>query len=232
VGDSLRVPPGTVADRVETRGEGGVDVRGTRFGERGAELFHVFHSDAKTPGAPVSGWEWPRGDERLQREATEKLAASLRGQPQAEIDMLRGFNECARCHEHERAPLTRVDVRAPRRATDGSGLFELLAVLRDDAPVEANRPRDMNVGLPFVEVRCGAARAELQARPDGARRFACPGGAVPIARLDVATALAANDEHALAVCRSRRFLFEHMDEASRALFKDGFAACAIDGAAQ
>lgn len=227
---SLRVPAGTIADRVETRGQGNVDVRGTRFGERGAEFFHVYHSDANTPGAPVTGWEWPRGDDKLQKEATDKLVASLAGQPQAEIEMLRGFNECARCHEHERPPVTRVEVSAPRRATDGSGLFELLAVLRDDAPLELNRPRDMNVGLPYFEVRCSnGERAELQTRPDGARRFACKDGSVPVARLDVAQGVAAKDEHALQVCKSRRYLYDRMDEAARAEFRAGFVACGIEG---
>ena len=229
---SLRVPPGTVADRVESLGRGGIDVRGTSFGERGAEKFHVYHSDEKKPGAPLAGWEWPRGDEKAQAEATERLVASLTAAHAlpGEIEMLRGFNDCSRCHEHQKPELNRAEVRAPRRSTDGSGLFELLAVLRDESPIEMNRPRDMNVGLPFVEVRCGAARAELQVRPDGARRFVCKDGSVPIGKLDVARAMAANDPYAQEVCKARRYLYDHMDDGARKEFQAGFAACGIGDA--
>jgi hypothetical protein len=231
IGGSLRVPPGTIADRVETRGEGGVDVRGTRFDAREGELFHVFHSDAKTPSAPVSGWEWPRSDEKLGQQATDKLVASLAGQPPGEIEALRQFNQCVRCHEHDTPAVKNAAERRPRRRTDGSGLFELLAVLEDEAPPELNRPRDMNVGAPFVTVHCGAADPELRTRPDGARHYACADGTAPVARLDVAAALAAGDAHAVAVCASRRFLFDHMDAAARAAFAQRFAACGIAAAA-
>lgn len=230
VGGSLRVPIGTVADRVETRGEGGVDVRGTRF-DAADEMFHVFHSDAKTPGAPVSGWEWPRRDGKLSEQATDKLVASLAGQPSGEIEALRQFNECLRCHEHDRPAAVNASERRPRRRTDGSGLYQLLAVLEDAAPPELNRPHDMNVGAPFIAVRCGPDDAELRTRPDGARHYVCPNGSVPIARLDMVAAMAAGDPHAAAVCASRRFLFDHMDELARANFRVSFGECNIVGGA-
>jgi hypothetical protein len=43
----------------------------------------------------------------------------------------------------------------------------------------------------------------------------------------MADAVAPGDDYALSVCRSRRFLHGHMDDAARALFRDGFKSCGI-----
>jgi hypothetical protein len=226
-GKTIVVPDGTIADRVERVGFGATDVRGTRFAAGGVEFFHVYHSDERAPGAPLPGFEWKRGDGKQQEAATRDLLASLDGRPPPELEMLRQFNECATCHQHDREPITKAIDMGPRRVTDGSGLFALLANLNDSAPVEVNRQRDVNVDDKFIKMSCGTAQVQLQERPGGARRYLCTDGSVPIATLDTAAARAANDPHGLAVCASRSYLREHMTDDARALFQTGFAECGL-----
>src|SRR5215470_10477039 len=118
-GPSLRYAPGTVADRVEYLAGAIADVRGTRFVADGGELFHVLRRD----GDALAGWEWRRGDAELEQRATERVAALV--SPPAR-DRVRRFNECASCHQHDRPPAERADAPGPRRATDSSGLYQML----------------------------------------------------------------------------------------------------------
>ena len=97
----------------------------------------------------------------------------------------------------------------PRRATDDAGFYGVLGVLADAAPLEDHRPRDRNADDPFVAI----------ARPGD--------GGVPRAALDLPRALAAGAPHAAAVCRSRRYLFDHMDPDARAAFAPAFSECGI-----
>ena len=86
----------------------------------------------------------------------------------------------------------------------------------------------MNTSDPFIALECPDGRAPILDENDfGARRYRCPDGKVPVGTLDMRAALARNDAHALAVCASRKYLFERMtDDATRA-FADAFAECHI-----
>jgi hypothetical protein len=50
---------------------------------------------------------------------------------------------------------------------------------------------------------------------------------VPRAHLDLAAALAAGKAHAIAVCWSRRYLFDHMDADARRAFSQAFSDCGL-----
>ena len=241
---TLSYPPGTVADRVDMRDaripSSVTDVRGTRF-EGGQEYFHVLRS-VTPPGdhraTPfLSGVEWKRGDALAERSATDRMLTSMatvRGLEDPGSDpMLRQFerrNDCASCHVHDkpeqRGP--RGDALLPNRGTDADGLYAVVSVLRDEAPLETHRARDMNEGDPFVRVTCddGAAGTIVPGRR-GRRHFSCADGSVPRGRLDLPAALAAGDAHAKAVCASRAYLAAHMDDDGRSAFARVLTECGM-----
>jgi len=242
---TLVYPAGTIADRVEMREPAGVDgehafrvidVRGTRIAEDG-EYFHCLQpSAAEEP--PLVGFEWRRGDDDAERRATDGIAELVRARltgaddeaRRSAAERFRRLNRCASCHDHDRPERTRVSEGGPRRATDRAGFYVVLGVLGDAAPLETHRPRDLNAGDPYVTVSCGASAARLDAGASGAATgaaYTCPDGRVPVARFDVARALAAGQRHAVEVCRSRRYLYEHMDGAARDAFAPAFEACAL-----
>jgi hypothetical protein len=222
---SLRYPPGTIADRVEYLGDEIVDVRGTRFveaGADGAELFHVL----RRRGPALAGYEWRRGDADLARRATE-LALPL--VDESERETFRRNNDCESCHQPDLPPATRGRAARPRRATDSNGLYQMLAVLSDSAPLDQHRAHEVNVERPFVRVECPlGASPWLKDGGGGRRHYVCAGGGVPIGHVDVERARLDGDARALAVCRSRRYLMEHMDAAARAAFEPVFRACGVD----
>jgi hypothetical protein len=219
-GLSLRYPAGTISDRVESQGDRVVDVRGTRFTEDGGERFHVLRRE----GAALAGYEWPRDNAELERRATE-LAVELVEPPQRE--RFRRLNDCASCHVHDRAQATRDDGSRPPRATDSSGLYQMLAVLSDAAPLDRHRAREVNVDSPYLRVDCAdGGHVELRDEGErGARRYTCDTGGVPIGHVDIARARAEGDPRAIAVCRARGYLREHMAPDVRASFSAAFAAC-------
>jgi hypothetical protein len=233
---TLTFPSGAVADRLDMRdGEeaGSVqDVRGTRF-ELGREVFHVLR-----PIGPsrLVGVEWPRGDEAASREATATMraqlawamgtnAATLRGR--RALDLFERLNDCGGCHVHnkpeERASANRSGL--PNRASDANGLYTIATVLDVGAPLETHRALDRNENDPYVSVAClDGNTARLQPRGEQ-RHFVCADGSVPYATLDLERALAHEDPHARAVCRSRRYLYDHMDATGRSTFAAAFTAC-------
>jgi hypothetical protein len=233
---TLRLPPGTIVDRVdlaEARDPGSVqDVRGTRFEEDGQEYFHVLRPFASTA---LSGFEWTRSDPLAAQIVTSamrtRLAATLDsdeyGSPARALALFERQNDCATCHAHDHPEQRGAgrDPSLPNRATDGNGLYTLATVLSDSAPLEMHRARDMNEDDPFVTVSCadgGAASFFVR----GARRhFACPDGSVPRATLDMKRALAQGDSRARDVCRSRAYLGRHMDAEGRSAFAEAFAEC-------
>ncbi len=231
-GPTLRFPPGTEADRVELDGTGAiVDVRGTRFEADGREVFHVYRP--AVAGALV-GTEWQRDDPAAAARALAFLEAEARRASRLEGPALERFirrfdslNDCASCHAHEQRQAIAERPGHPNRRTDASGLYVPLESLGDVAPVERHRPRDTNADDPYVHTTCGDAPAELATGRDGARRYVCPGGGLPISRLDLAAARAAGDAHAQAVCASRAYLFAHLDEAGRRAFAGGFVECGL-----
>jgi len=237
---TLIYPRGTVADRIEMREPAGaatrhdwavMDVRGTTIGQDGTQVFHCLQPTGA--GGALAGFEWRRGDERAEHAAADGLVAiaiggRLAGAPEhvraAFGERLRKLNRCAACHEPERAARTRAAERGPRRATDGAGFYGVLDALADAAPLEGHRPRELNGQDPFISVSCGSVVAPKRDADGG---FACPDGGLPVARFDLARARAESHPHALAVCRSRRYLFDHMDGAARAAFEAAFTECGI-----
>jgi hypothetical protein len=220
--DVLVFPPGTEADRVETIDGAVADVRGTVLGEAGAERFHVY----RRVGDALRGFEWPRDHEDAQRTVDDRLIELVSGSQStrlAESERLRGINHCSSCHPHDK-PENRVPFERglPNRATDGTGFYLPASVFEEDVPLETYRPREMNVGDPFVTFHCDTGALE---RPEGLGHFRCSDGSVPRGHLDLARAVAAADRHAERVCASRCFLEKHMDEPTRERFATALAVC-------
>jgi hypothetical protein len=226
----LRYPPGTAAERVDGTGSWVSDVRGTRFGAGGQEYFHVLEPVDGTSAPGLAGYEWPRGDSSVEASATERFTALLRASPrlrsEGEIERLRKLNDCGGCHRHDKAEQEHATPGSPNRASDDGGLYAIQTVLADEAPLERHRARDMNADNPFVHVTCGTDDAHL-VRSGSRVYFDCDDGQVPVARVDVVSALAAGDPHAEAVCGSRRYLFAHLARSGRAAFSSAFAECQI-----
>jgi hypothetical protein len=111
---------------------------------------------------------------------------------------------CAGCHEARQPERTGGADVWPRRATDASGLYSLLATLGDTAMVETYRPRDPNRASPFVTY------------------------APPRATLDVAGALRRGDAHAGALCAARRRLAPFLSPEVRRAYRAELRECAVD----
>jgi hypothetical protein len=250
----LRYPAGTRADRVEYLSPAGrdaapdaswqvADVRGTTIENADARpaYFHVARPSSRVVGADLWGVRWPAGDPEAQTIATEALGAmvlsgEVLGPPteparRRSAAHLRGLNDCAGCHQIARPPRRFVDDPAlVNRGTDDAGFFHVSTVLDDEAPLETYRPRDQNLDDPFLAYRCGdrpLVRPTGGAAADGAH-LRCPDDDrhLPVARLDLPAALAAKDAHAEAVCRSRRFLYDRLDETGQRHFAPAMARCA------
>lgn len=236
---TLSFPAGTVADRVESLGDAVIDVRGTTLLADG-ELFHVYVPEGEAPSALV-GWEWRRGDKDAEASATRALLArldttkrKLRGEPapseRQHANSLASYaknNACATCHVHDKPPVLVGD--AVHRPTDASGFYVPLSVLADAVPLERHRPWETNVNDPFLALTCADGHAPRLLKQDGVRMFSCGTPEIPMGRLDVTRAVAARDERALDVCRSRRALHERMDAEARALFAEAFRVCGLGG---
>jgi hypothetical protein len=247
-GLALSYPAGTIADRADMsdgsdpRSVG--DVRGTTFIGEGRELFHVLRRLDGDDSPRLAGVEWARDDAPAAREATDRMTSRVaeaeglsadEAAQDPELRLLRQQNDCASCHLHGKPERTLRGARdatggaLPNRATDGAGLYVIATVLADGAPLETHRAREMNVEDPFVSVTCGADRSapRLVRRAGGARHYDCDDGSVPYGRYDLPAALARDDDHARAVCRSRSYLFEHMDPTGQAAFASSFSVCGL-----
>lgn len=235
-GPTLAFPPGSELDRVEYAGHDDlrqvIDVRGTRIDPSGNQHFHVFRKEAAGRSAPMFGLEWPRDDAKATAAATDAFIARLEQLPPGKdygpkrrskyLGSLRAKNDCAGCHLLDRAPNhVQGEHGLVNRGTDADGFFTPLAVLSDEAPVEAYGLHDLNVPDPHVTVSCGARSVDVAE----SGKPSCPDAVVPVGRIELSAALAANDPRALAVCDSRRYLFERLDETGRRLFASSVAAC-------
>ena len=241
---TLVFPAGTEMVRVETVRYGGrdpgtdesvVDVRGTRVGTQGPRRFFVLRPADGSAQAPLQGWSWPADDALAARVATSRLlqmtagAGTPIGRPPLDADGLTALgrlNDCVQCHiPNHRREQTVKHAPMPRRETDASGFYVPLSVLHDEAPLAATRPLDINAGDAYVSVRCSDAPAMLM-REEGWIWYRCADGGVPVGRRDVRAGIADADPYTQAVCASRRYLYDHMDEPTRNAFAPALAACA------
>ncbi len=240
---TLRFPAGTIADRLEyrkgLRGDDEVwqvaDVRGTEIEPVGAERFRLFRPLHKGGGQPLFGYTWPRGEPDVHEAVMDRFAAAMqkgRGftkppRKKARARTIEGFRQrgaCAACHIHGKPE----SQKTPRRATDASGFYVPQSVLFNDAPLEAHRARDINHTSPFIDIGCPDGTPAKKVQDKGVH-FECDGGQVPRATLRIVEALAAGDVHAKGVCRSRQYLYDHLDDAGRKVFAPRFAECGIAG---
>jgi hypothetical protein len=228
------------------------DVRGTTIENADPRPghFHVARPRSQLAGGDLWGVRWPTEDARAQAVATEALGAMvLAGEVLAPNDPagrrrsaehLRGINDCAGCHLLARPARHFVDDPAlVNRGTDDSGFFHVSTVLGDEAPLETYRPRDQNRDDPFLTYRCGETvlpRSKPAAGDETSTTHVahvrCPSGdrRLPVARLDLRAALSAHDAHAEGVCRSRRYLYERLDELGQRHFAGAMALCEPGGA--
>jgi hypothetical protein len=112
----------------------------------------------------------------------------------------------------------------PRRATDADGGYAWLMVLERQVPISTARPLDLNHRDPFVRLHCadGAQLVDVSPMPR------CPDGESPLAARDVVAGLAADDPYTRRLCRSRRYLWDHMDGKGRSAFAASFRECGLE----
>lgn len=226
---ALVMPPGAVLDRVESiaPASGGrpwvADVRGTELGEGGAEAFHVY----RRGGLNLYGFSWSRASAAAARAAADRLAEALvaSGEDADTVGRLRALNDCASCHQHDKREAVAAASDLPRRAADATGFYVPSAVLRDRAPLEGSRPWDPNLEDPYMRFHCASGEPLRRERLGRYRYLECPGGEPPQAELDMTAALAAGDEHALSVCRSRLFLARSLDDSAHRLYAREIDEC-------
>ncbi|CAN5855616.1 hypothetical protein BH11MYX3_BH11MYX3_19830 [soil metagenome] len=146
----------------------------------------------------------PRGDDGRERSAHR----------------LRLVNDCRSCHQLDR-PEDRSVTALVQRGTDGSGLFSVRSVFRDEDPVERYRPVDTNAGDPTMTPICPDSEIDLAA----AR---CRDGRRPRLRVDVEQGLRAHGPHVTQLCATRRRLATLLDPAARASIQPALAVCAAE----
>jgi hypothetical protein len=138
--------------------------------------------------------------------------------------MYRKNNDCASCHAVNQGKVG--SGPGHMGLTDSAGFYEILAVLFRQVAIKADRPWDLNVGDPFMEISCFKGKARIRSAP-GARAYVCPDGKRPLAMKKMEEALAAKDPHALKVCESRKYLFDRMEPDARQAFRMPFEVCGI-----
>lgn len=246
---TLKFPPGTVADRVETgkneqdamqvvNGIG--DVRGARIGEDGRMWFHVYEP---VPGQPLSwlhGYEWLRMGTKADVEAGERLVALYfpHAGPKAhqEMRVFRVLNHCGACHQIDQAEDAKVSAHPSfegmafkpgevnKMETDADGFFQPILVMKDSMGVVNIRPWDRNPDDPYITVWCGSDAVKAVTHGDH-RGYACADGRVPVGKLDMAAALKHHDRHAEEVCAAREYVYKHMDAVGKQAFAREAAEC-------
>ncbi len=237
---TLKFPPGTVADRIETvKGEKGPmqvvngisDVRGARIDAKGRTWWHVYEPVPGGSSKWLKGYEWLRAsnlDDNLA--ATQLVRLYFPGQPakaNRSIMRFRMTSHCTACHEANRPVPTTANksgfTGAPE--TDADGFFQPITVLADSMTLFNVRPWDLNVGDPYISVWCGKHHATLVTRGDASRYYTCPNGKAPVGKLAMAAALKHKDPHALKVCAAREYLYKHMIAKGRQAFAQAEAEC-------
>jgi len=234
---ALVLPPGSEADRVERIRVGEewivADVRGARMGE-GIRFLRLLRPERAGRGSALLGYEWPDERRDLGRQVHEVLGDLIRsggGVAREGVDrerfasLLDSRGGCVQCHARRQPDRTHVSQGTPYRATDALGWYSPLAVLRDGAPIERYRPRDLNHEREAVRLSCPDGEAEVARDARGGAFVRCADGGIAWGHLDLRAALAAGEERAQGVCASRRYLLAHMDEATRDAFQASLAPC-------
>lgn len=241
---TLKFPPGTVADRVETgKNEqeamqminGISDVRGARIGEDGRMWFHVYEPVPGQPLAWLHGYEWLRMGTKADVEAGKRLVALYypHAGPQAHAEMagFRKLNHCGACHQRNQAAGVMVPTDAQRMLrpgapleTDADGFFQPILVMKDSMNVVNIRPWDRNAEDPYITVWCGSREVKAVTHGDH-RGYSCADGRVPVGKLDMVAALKHHDRHAEQVCAAREYLYAHMDATGKKAFRREVAEC-------
>lgn len=236
----LHFGAGTRADRIEWTGSDDarriVDVRGTWIDDAGRCTHHVLRPVEERVGAPLAGEQWPCDDAQAERVATARMQSRI-----AELPPLRAMadeqvsralarfaeqNQCDGCHREGRGDATRVDeLGVVWRGTDANGFFVPASILRDALPLEGYGAFDRNVEDPAITVDCGDVEAVAIEPRHGVKRWRCADDRVPIGRFDWSIARARDPARAQEICHSRRRLWDHLDEAARALYPDALAPC-------
>lgn len=238
---TIKFPPGTVADRVESAKNeheamlvihGIEDVRGARIGADGKIWFHDYEP---VPGEPIKwlkGYEWLRTDPVGDNLAADSLIRLFYpGAPakaSKEIAGFRRLNQCGACHQiNQPVPDTALSDGFSVPETDADGFFQPITVLTDSMTLVNTRPWDSNAGDPYITVWCGDKKAQLTTKDHSYRRYTCPDHGVPTGKLDIVRAVRHRDRHALKVCAARKYLYEHMTKKGRKAFAQGFTECSI-----
>jgi hypothetical protein len=223
---SLEVPAGAELDRVErfTWRDGNgepvqhvVDVRGTRFFADREEL-HVYRPMAAND-ARLFGLRWDRIG-AAPPDVVETMRAAMReghglvgiapARRDASIDRFVSLLACEGCHQAgTRERVDGVD-QWPRRPTDASGLYSVLATLSSRSILETYRPHDENEDDPFVRTECVTGSHACRTR---------------VAVIDLSAGLAAGDSHAVAVCASRRALSPFLSDEVRLAYRAELDVC-------
>ncbi len=247
---TLEFPPGTVADRIDGGHDqkqamftvdGIADVRGATIAADGRTWWHVYEPVPGESSKWLHGFAWlrtgPVGDDLAADSLIKLYYPGVPARAKKEMAEFRRLNQCSACHMPDRPvptdttgndlsfPTTSSGLSVPE--TDADGFYQPITVLTDSMTLVNIRPWDLNIDDPYITVWCGKARAGLTTKGNDYRRYLCPGNAVPVGKLDMAAALAHQDPHALAVCASRKYLYEHMTGTDRKDFASGFAECSI-----
>jgi hypothetical protein len=242
---TIQYPPSSESDRVSMamyRENGSVgytinDVRGIRWDHNGREYFHVYRASGPEPHAPLIGYEWPRDNTNAAAEASDRLTQILRTTPlpngywssDYDIYRFRQLNRCQGCHWPDKRGARRLSDRRPPWATDASGLYTPLAVLRDYAPLSAESAfHDPNTADPYIQVRCGShtgpTNAERLGSPGG-YYYRCPDMTYPIGVRDLPRAIRQGDLYSQSVCDARRYLYQHLDPNGKRHFSAAIQSC-------
>ena len=106
--------------------------------------------------------------------------------------------------------------------------FTPQTLLMEDVPFEHYGAHDLNLGDPYVEVRCGTRSVE----PTAGKRPSCKGGQVPRGRLSVRAALSEGDSRVTRHCQQRLWLASHLDAKGQKAFQSAIVDCnAVAGSA-
>ena len=224
----LRFPAGTIADRVEFAGQDAgrfvADVRGAEVLASGQQRFHAYRPIARQAGATLIGVQWPAANPQAQAAATDRLIERVKDTSPANtlsedrltklIASIRKKNECAPCHVQSRATNTRPGEHGlVNRGTDDSGFFTPSTALADSIALEQYGAFDRSL-------RDGAIRIECSGQPVEAEQLQhrrCPDGTVAIGVWDPKAAQQIDPRRFKAVCESRRFVYERLDDEAKKL---------------